>query len=101
MFATTRRSIRIRARSVVAALGVVVAAVTIPLATAAPASADQLHCVDYLRREGVLVGPKVVDACNKGASEEFAVQQLCFPSLVKAGLSAPKADRACTFASEF
>ncbi|OZM77801.1 hypothetical protein [Pseudonocardia sp. MH-G8] len=98
---TTGTSIHRRLRKPAAAAVLALTAVAIPVATAAPAAADELHCVDYLRREHVLIGPKVVDACNKGASDSFVVQQVCFPLLVNAGLSAPKADRACYFAREY
>lgn len=102
MFETTCRPARIRARSLVAALGAVAAAVTIPVATAAPAFAAESHCVDYLQREdGIIVGPKVRQACDLGASESFVLQQQCYPLLVGAGLSDRKAERACYFASEY
>jgi hypothetical protein len=86
---------------IVAAAGLALAAVAAPVAFAAPAEATELHCVDYLRREGVIVGPKVVGACNDGASSSIVVRQACYPSLVNAGVSPRKALRACDFAANY
>jgi hypothetical protein len=70
----------------------------IPVAIATPASATEAQCVDYLRRDGVIIGPKVKNACDQGASSSFVVRQACFPLLVRAGVSGGKASDACNYA---
>ncbi|GAA5120827.1 hypothetical protein [Pseudonocardia adelaidensis] len=85
-----------------AALGAATIAVAIPVATAAPAFAAEAHCIDYLQREdGIIVGPKVRQACALGGSDSWVLRQQCYPLLVAAGLSDRKAERACYFASEY
>jgi hypothetical protein len=93
-FAAVRGTMRKLAVGAILALTTMV----IPVAIATPASATEAQCVDYLRREDILIGPKVKGACDKGASSVFAVRQLCFPMLVEAGVSGGKAGDACYYA---
>ncbi|WP_433287685.1 hypothetical protein ACQPZQ_33960 [Pseudonocardia sp. CA-142604] len=94
MTQTTHRAIRALAAAAVLALTTIV----IPVAIATPASATEAQCVDYLRREGVMIGPKVRNACDQGASSSFVERQACFPLLVRAGVSDGKASDACSYA---
>ena len=94
MTETTHRASRALAVGAILAL----TTMAIPIAIATPASAPEAQCVDYLRRENILIGPKVRGACDKGASSVFAVRQLCFPMLVEAGVSGGKASDACSYA---
>lgn len=110
---TSRRAVRLRIphvhrgdfpavretmRKLVVGGVLILTTMAIPVAIATPASATEAQCVDYLRREGVIIGPKVRDACDQGASSSFAVRQACFPLLVDAGVSGGKASDACAYA---
>ena len=94
MTQTTHRAGRALAVGAILAL----TTIAIPVAIATPASATEAQCVDYLRREHILIGPKVRHACDQGASSSFVVRQACFPLLVHAGVSGGKASDACAYA---
>ncbi|MBX9395123.1 hypothetical protein K4749_16350 [Streptomyces sp. TRM72054] len=54
-------------KHMVAAAGVVIAAGTLPILAASPASATQSACTNYVATHGYFAGPKVKAACAHGA----------------------------------
>ncbi|GLW45635.1 hypothetical protein Stsp02_12970 [Streptomyces sp. NBRC 14336] len=56
-----------KAKVVVAAAGVAVAAGTLPILAASPASATQAACTNYVATHGYFAGPKVKAACGHKA----------------------------------
>ncbi|MFI8321070.1 hypothetical protein [Streptomyces sp. NPDC085529] len=56
-----------KAGRLMTAAGVAVAAVAAQIALAAPASAMYTGCLNYLKGEGYVVGPKVYAACSHEA----------------------------------
>lgn len=91
-----------RLRRALTALSVAAAAGAVPLVMAAPASATTAECRSYVAWIGYDVGPKVTAACEQhhillplGAK---AANPACYTALVRAGLKADEADRACKYA---
>jgi len=90
-----------RAKRMVAAAGVVVAAGALPILVASPASATQSSCTNYVATHGYFAGPKVKEACSYDAIDsgigKFA-NPACVVGLanvgVEAGVSGPACKRA-------
>jgi hypothetical protein len=82
-----------RIRRAITALTVVAAAGVVPLVTAAPAQADQIDCVNYLRGKGYDIGPRVRNACDN--VESLADKITCQTSLIGIGVRANHALEAC------
>ncbi len=80
------------------AAGITAAAVLIPVAAAAPASAYS-GCDNWVAWNGYQVGPKVSAACDKKALQIVAgwtPNPLCLDGLIKAGVDTSTATGACT-----
>ncbi|MFE6423112.1 hypothetical protein ACFVN4_32090 [Streptomyces rochei] len=81
--------------------GVTAAAVLIPIAAAAPASAATGYsgCKNYVAWNGYLVGPKVSAACSNKAINMpvggWIANPLCVTQLIKAGVNSTVASQAC------
>ncbi|MGW0190959.1 hypothetical protein ACWDV7_35230 [Streptomyces sp. NPDC003362] len=56
-----------KTKRMLAAAGVTVAAVAVPILAASPASATQSACTNYVATHGYFAGPKVKAACANGA----------------------------------
>ncbi len=84
-------------RRVATSLGVAVAAITVPLATALPAQATVAQCKDYLAGAGYIVGPQVTRACETGSAGSFMWPR-CMGMLQSIEVSSGHADAACTLA---
>ncbi len=82
------------------AAGITAAAVLIPVAAAAPASAvGYSGCKTWVGLNGYTVGPKVSAACDKKALQIVAgwtPNPLCLDGLIKAGVDTSTATEACT-----
>ncbi|MER6032445.1 hypothetical protein ABT133_00775 [Streptomyces sp. NPDC001835] len=66
------------------------AAVALPVMAAAPASATQGACANYVRSHGYLVGPKVKAACSHGALFSGVIKvpnAACILGLTRAGVN--------------
>ncbi|WP_454329414.1 hypothetical protein [Streptomyces glaucescens] len=82
----------------VAAAGVVVAAGTLPILAASPASATQSACTNYVATHGYFAGPKVKAACAYEATDtglgKFA-NPLCVAGLAKLDVPGSVSGPAC------
>jgi hypothetical protein len=89
--------------SAVASLGVLAAASTVSLATAAPASAVTRQCVAYLQSKSYAPTGERVDACytaghfNSWADKDIKYQA-CWGSLIATHVRTAHATTACTWA---
>ncbi|CAL9444330.1 hypothetical protein [Streptomyces sp. enrichment culture] len=81
-------------RRAITALTVVAAAGVVPLMTAAPAQADQIDCVEYLRGKGYEIGPRVRAACDTDGSMGGTIW--CNTSLIALGVRGSHASAACS-----
>ncbi|MEU1461518.1 hypothetical protein ABZ467_12645 [Streptomyces sp. NPDC005727] len=66
------------------------AAAALPIMAAAPASATQGACANYVGSHGYLVGPKVKAACSHGALFSGVIKApnpACVLELTRAGVS--------------
>ncbi|MGW6861513.1 hypothetical protein [Streptomyces xanthophaeus] len=73
------------------------AAMVLPVVVASPASADQGDCQLYLFDRGYNVGPKVEDACRKGANYSNPGRWVsCYWALTAIGVKETDAAGACT-----
>ncbi|MFE6423113.1 hypothetical protein ACR31U_12660 [Streptomyces rochei] len=83
------------------AAGVTAAAVLIPIAAAAPASAATGYsgCKTWVGMHGYTVGPKVSAACSNKAINMpvggWIANPLCVTQLIKAGVNSTVASQAC------
>ncbi|MFE0824700.1 hypothetical protein ACFW47_33960 [Streptomyces sp. NPDC058796] len=89
---------RRKIQSIMVATGLAVSALSVPLITATPASAATVHCKDYLKRQGYLVGPKVTKACKVAADGGAFQAWVCESRLKQIGVHRSHAERACYFA---
>jgi len=86
-----------RAKCMAVAAGVVVAAGTLPLLVASPASATQSACSNYVATHGYFAGPKVKAACGHERLPVGA-SPLCLTGLVTIGVDSTTALKACRLA---
>lgn len=88
-----------RAKRMVAAAGVVVAAGALPILVASPASATQGDCSNYVATHGYRAGVKVKAACGNKAMPfpggPAIANPYCIYGLVALGVSNGVADEAC------
>lgn len=92
--------ISLSVRRVVAAVGITVTAVTIPVVTAGVANASPSRCEISLQNDGYVVGPKVKATCSKAATSRSSawaeVQRAsCLANLVSIGVKNADANPAC------
>ncbi|CAL2059508.1 hypothetical protein FSY75_24360 [Streptomyces sp. TR1341] len=87
-----------RAKSLLVAAGVFVAAGLIPLATATSASADQIDCMTYLKHRGYKVGMQVRWACDNKPVILGLPNPYCVDPLMKLGVKFGYASEACKMA---
>jgi hypothetical protein len=87
----------LKVKRLVAAATVVAAAGIAPVVTAAPASADQIDCVTYLKNRGYVIGTKVRAACSIGRIPGGA-NPVCLSDLVVIGVKLEHANGACRLA---
>ncbi|MGI5394920.1 hypothetical protein [Streptomyces sp. CA-251251] len=91
----------LKATRLLSAAGVTVAAVLIPVAAAAPASAATGYsgCKNYVAWNGYAVGPKVSAACANKALKtplgDWYGNPFCITGLIKAGVDQTAANGAC------
>ncbi len=84
---------RRRLQSFVVTAGLLVSAVAIPVATAAPADATAKSCRSYLQSKGYIVGPKVKNIC-KETNSGWEVGP-CIVALHDLGVKESLAEKAC------
>ncbi|MFE1106408.1 hypothetical protein ACFW5U_11105 [Streptomyces rochei] len=82
------------------AAGLTAAAILIPVAAAAPASAATGYsgCKNWVSWNGYVVGPKVSSACANKALDMaigWAPNPFCITGLIKAGVDSSVANGAC------
>ncbi|AYC41260.1 hypothetical protein ACFYZI_13810 [Streptomyces griseorubiginosus] len=82
-----------RMKRALAAAGVTVAAMVVPLTVAAPAQASAADCRNYLASQGYIVGPKVKEAC---AQTGITGYQGCVQRLLNIGVRSEHALIACS-----
>lgn len=95
-FRANNWSFPMKIRRLVAAMGVAAAATLIPVATAAPAQADSIDCMEYLQDTGIYnVGPKLMEACR---GQTAWTQPLCIGTMIGLGVRSNHAAEACYLA---
>ncbi|WP_158820582.1 MULTISPECIES: hypothetical protein [unclassified Streptomyces] len=78
------------------AFAVALAAASLPILAASPASADQGDCQYYLHEAGYNVGPKVESACRSGANQWNPGRWvICYSELITIGVREGDASAAC------
>ena len=87
-----------KAKRILAAVGVVVAAGVVPLVTATEASATPSACVNYIGSHGYRVGPKVKAACNNAPYFHGIPNPACVVPLVQLRVNPDYATTACKMA---
>lgn len=90
----------LKTRRFLAGLAVVAAAGVVPVVTALPAQAAQEHCVNYLGRQGYVIGPKVREACSYRAltapiGNSKLPNPACYSRLADIGVTMTNASTAC------
>ncbi|MGW7255609.1 hypothetical protein [Streptomyces sp. NPDC054834] len=92
-----------KAKRILATVGVIVAAGAAPLVTASSASATVAQCTGVVQTYGYTVGAKVTTACTHGAlptglGSQKAANPICVTKLVEVGVSNSVATKACLWA---
>lgn len=87
-------------RRVVAAVGITVAAVTLPVVTAGVANASPARCEISLKNDGYVVGPKVKSACSNASADRVSpvaagLRAACQTQLINIGVKSADAYAAC------
>ncbi|MEU6460669.1 hypothetical protein [Streptomyces sp. NPDC046976] len=90
-----------KAKRMAAAAGVVIAAGALPILVAAPASATQSACTNYVAGHGHLAGSKVKAACEHGAIDTGIgkmANPVCVTDLAQLNVKSDVSTPACKLA---
>lgn len=89
---------RKQVRRLTAGMAVLVAGAALPLVATAPAQASNAtasQCINYLRQQGFLTGPKVHEACYAAAGMRSGGYEKCSNTLVALGVHHHHTQKAC------
>ncbi|MFF5924887.1 hypothetical protein [Streptomyces hydrogenans] len=88
-----------KAGRLVAAAGIAAAAIAAQIGMASPAAAMYSGCLNYVKSEGYIVGPKVYDACSyqaiKMVTGVWYPNTNCVSRLINIGVEGSDAMAAC------
>ncbi|MET8560173.1 hypothetical protein ABZV75_06000 [Streptomyces flaveolus] len=94
---------KLMTRKTVASLGILIAALAVPITAASPASAVTRQCVGFLQSESYEPDAAKVNACYiaghySGWTDKAYKWQICYTELVRLDVTPSHASQACDWA---